>query len=299
MNRTVSLVLVLSLAAAVPLPLQGQLRPRPGGNVENARTQIPPPTIPAVSGRFRVYAAGFRVGRATVDDPLQLDGAGDEVALSGGSFRVSRDANVSTVLGAAWHSTVMGEASRAGVIQAGNATPRGGLRDGNRFPGGAPGAPLFRGNVFFDGTLTVGHDAVVVVPVLLEWDNADLSFHSSFVNDFQRARQSMARRAAAAITSPDPSLLERPGLASDLGFLGSAFPGPAGDLGPRTRPIGVWREEEQFVFLPRVLVFTYEGAEKAATTDAGFGPGIVPVQFRDTPELRGDYTLLLRVEHVT
>jgi hypothetical protein len=287
------------LAASAALSVSAQAQKTDGG-----KPAAPSPGAEASeTGHFRVYVAGFKVNRETADDPLQRDGVRDEVAVSGASFTVNAEGRATSVLGPGWFSAIMGDEGRNNVQRAGSGGDRGGLQTGDSHPAhGRFTEPLIRGHLLFNGTLMRGRNAVVFAPMLLEWDNNNLEILESFGRAWRAAMPRMAERvsqalhASGAAAEREDVRLGR--LGETFGPFGSGRPGAFGDLGPRTRPIGMQRVRDEFVFRPDVLVLTFESADRASRANMGFGLGVIPVNAVDEDAMRGNYTIMVRVERV-
>jgi hypothetical protein len=138
----------------------------------------PPP--PAATGRYRVTLRSIQVVTPTADDPTQKDGVGDEVYAA--AVIVRADRATATKLGASVvKSKEYGDIGSNGVpfpnrIRAGTASAEGGLNGGSSIGmPGTPGAETFP-IVLWEGSLTDGGEAFVVVPSIWERDTLDISW---------------------------------------------------------------------------------------------------------------------------
>lgn len=291
------------------------------------------------SGRYRVTLVGFQVDRQTSDDPLNRDGWADEIyaTVTTARFVNGDQASVSTE-----RSIVMGDSNRPASeeprLRAGSATDHGGLQTGDSFRP-ASGAVAPRPTVpwvLFEGSLAAGRDAVVLVPVLWEWDepNAYGTLYS-FQNRYFGQGSTLVQNAPRSEFFYDsarlnPGARPQPWIASALEA--ASHPGPAQVSQPiaapaqaQTRvrsngdqPIGARESDrgDERLFWPKMLILTQPLAERIAATiyplpavgTAANGvsttveplagrPGIVPIRYAGD-DAHGDYTLFVRIERL-
>jgi hypothetical protein len=261
------------------------------------------------SGRFRVTLNGFLVVHETADHSFEVDGKRDEVFLlaevaefNAAGEVVNRTSPESAVLG-----DTQGYGSR---IPAGRASDLGGLRSSDQYPAtepwrrsasaGARRPPM----LLWEGTLTQGSNALVVVPTIWEWDGpTDLlrQYRAAMASVFAR----YVRTLSASETNFDRFLTPMtggPGASRVVGFepTGNAADRPIG-VNVRTGSFLSASEEQQGLewFTPKRMLLTYDLARQAvANTRDGFGPGIFKITYTDHPELAGIYTLFVQVERV-
>jgi len=135
-------------------------------------------------GVYRVVITGFKVNRATMDDPAQLDGKWDEVLVSAESRAYDASGNVLGEPATVWskvHGDINAEQWRTELhpqhrIQAGSASSFGGLKTGDAVPGPQPWStgnapsdqtfPL----LVWEGVLAEGQQTVEIVPIVWEAD---------------------------------------------------------------------------------------------------------------------------------
>lgn len=268
--------------------------------------------------RVRVTINGFSVERETEDDKRQTDGKGDEVYIEarvGLRGTDNRELPLPKEVVVVRKSKLMGDTNRApGRIRAGSRSSEGGLKTGDRFPDAEPWkrkrAP--QGDelpmAIFEGKLRQGEDAVVIIPSIIEWDNAPdyllgfadgvakvasevLPFFAGKPNEKANFVKVAEQRAKAAI-SPTTALVLAQAIPVVWKELRSLF-GTAGD-----RPIGLQETKEgKLEYKPPVICLTYESAKRLGEVDFGRGRGVLELHYRDAKSLgSGHYVLFLQIE---
>jgi hypothetical protein len=164
----------VTMTAAAPAP-------------QNLAPPAPAPA-PVVSGRYRVVANGFSVIHESSDDILSRDGKYDEVYGAFMAFHfdrasgnlLDRDLRRTKVLG-----DIAGFPDRLRAGTGNGPDGSGGLRGGDSYPdaGHARSRSAPPNNQTFpfaiwEGTLTNGADAAVILPTMWEQDNSSASFDS-------------------------------------------------------------------------------------------------------------------------
>lgn len=252
-------------------------------------------------GRFRVTLTGFTANRESWDDILERDGKRDEVFVVHEARVLDAGA---TVLAASEpiRSQVMGDINRddwrTTRIAAGSASANGGIKTGDDVSADV---------VLWEGELASGANSVVIVPTLWEWDG-DPDFLNRALG-FLGAPIVLAGEAAGiALTASPESVSE--GSRALLGHVFAKLTG-RGELGSnvrvtknvfgdaKDRPIGMKDAGAFYVFEPQALKLDYDSASLLSTTNFGRGDGIVSMTYRDAEELKGDYTLRIRIEKVS
>ena len=261
--------------------------------------------------RYRLVITGFQCHTATYDDSLEYDGKGDEVFISIGYKRATRDGTVLESIGPD-KTLVMGDTNlQSGRIQVGSARDdKGGLLDGDAFPSKSPWKreiPLDDSRYYppfkiWEGDLTQGSDAVFITPSIWEWDDGAGIFPSLvqwFVQTDQKFGQK-AKEVFGPLAKPYEWIFDAVSLGiQTVGTLTGFWTG----LGkPGTRPIGVQRDPanpDGVLFNPKILQLTYDIAEFLLTENpTGHGNGILAINYLDDTFARGDYTLYLQLERV-
>jgi hypothetical protein len=287
---------------------------------DTSTTQNGGPGMPAQPPTYRVMVTGFAAIKLTDDDPLQLDGHGDEVFVAAAVISWNRQSNQLTNF-AFVQTREFGETGNTTLypdrIKGGSATMNGGIAAGDRVPNSydlagsnlpAPTTdqlPL----LVWQGPLTAGVDAIVIAPSLWERDVVRTQF-AAYKSNWSKTSPS------AVLASPTVSQLLADGtvtsaLAPIAGTTFAAppaltFSGPVAGgyklpiqvLGPNLdRPIGmrsgglgVLIYEERFTVLTQ---------EKVASLAPGQGITLaLPVAEPIDLFLKGMYTLYLRVERI-
>jgi hypothetical protein len=220
----------------------------PGGNASGTPpANAPPPTNAPASGRYRVVATGFRVLHQTKDDFLSRDGHGDEVY--GGFMTFHYDRNTSKLLDQDLRRTnVIGERGYDGLgfgerllrgvgtvmdaatgvdlavkysrVKGGTATQDGGFAQNDVFPavadpsksyGAAPTENTFPFLVW-DGPLTDGQDAVVILPSMWEFDGFPDGFNKWHQSEQSNVLQIWSDQGVqAAVAGTQLAMLSPPG----------------------------------------------------------------------------------------
>ena len=308
------------------------------------------PAAPAapmpVSGRYRVVANGFTVIHESFDDQLSRDGKYDEVY--GGFTMLHYDRKTGDVLDRDLRRTkVLGDIQNfPDRLRAGSASGSGGLRAGDSYPDA--GHARFRGGVepnsqtfpfkVWEGTLTDGADAAVILPTMWEQDNDGSTYdawHQAEVSSasqiwFDGAVQQALKQTSLGVIAPPGSITPNmtPTFGKDAlaatGFFAALGQPWVGALfaGSRDRPIGMVPGPVTGVgaALPRrAIVLTREIIEhslngsKILPDPASLGPGnawmlayfdvpvgVIPVLLRDGPgqNLQANYVMYLQVERM-
>jgi hypothetical protein len=151
--------------------------------------------------------------------------------------------------------------------------------------------------LLWEGELISDQTTLVVLPSLWEWDGDPRLLSAPWVQSLAASWASIGPavdRITLAGEGPDPGPALRDGLRRAFDPVFIRHGNDEAD-----RPIGMDdRGSGRYGYLPTALVLTYDAAARIAGTDVGRGPGVVEVRFRENDDLRGDYTLLLRIEPV-
>jgi hypothetical protein len=202
----------------------------------------------------------------------------------------------------------MGDVHRGAYTLAGTAAGvQGGLKTGDAFPAPhsyeadhpvevATGATYLRNVIpmdVFDGVLVQRANAAFIVASVWEWDNAGAELFDQYLRGM--SGPGLARSVARTIADPAaqaPLVKSWRDLGLPLGITLGDGPLGFGEVG--TRPIGMTRMlEDRYVFNPRALILTYDGALRAARAGT-----TIEVRYVDDPRLEGDYSIFFRVVEV-
>lgn len=191
-------------AAATPLPAPSRSVKVPT-NAPRVVALTTPQSAVGLRGRYRVVLTGMIVNRQSFDNPLQLDGKGDEIFIAAATMLY--DGQTKEVLQDLKRTAVLGDANgHPAFIQAGRASPQGGLLSGNRVPdvanpwsrnGDATGdrLPL----LLWEGELEQGRHALVISPAPWEWDAEGAFFDQWRINREERVREWAATDLAPSV----------------------------------------------------------------------------------------------------
>jgi len=276
--------------------------------VNTATTTLPPSPS---QGHFRVTLVAFAVNNATVDNLLQIDGAGDEV------YALVDYAEIwspRTLVGVQQHQSLLyGDTSATGnslpgTVQVGRASRTGGLITLDRvglggeqppFPANSTRADRARmlPMVIWDGWLVRDgprRNEIVIVPTIWEsdkvpdvrdlWNQRIPEFFRQFALTSERfldgsaTRQLVERTAVVLRTVPQRNDFDRP-----VGMDGSIF---------------TLFSDVPATFIPAVMLLTFDSAQNAANSTAQ-GRGVVEISYHDgTNYGPGNYTMFLLVERL-
>jgi len=269
---------------------------------------------------YVVSMNGFTVNHATADDSLRRDGTGDEVFLNSPTFLRFNNSGGIIRSAVGGFGPVFGEKRQPdepGRLQAGGATPNGGLQTGDSFPSATPwradttpGDGLVFPHALYRGALAPG-EILVVIPGLWEWDNANNTLNDrnptldylDMIRDLrghissqisQEGYEGFVRRVLSGGGVPVVKKFSELGLTLSVEIT-------LGPFSPGNRPIGMHLQRahtDRPVFDPQVLFLTAEAAEYMTRNNAfRLGPGVMPLRYRDDYELEGDYTVYIQTDH--
>jgi hypothetical protein len=274
------------------------------------------------TGRYRLTLTGFMAAKATADDPRDYDGARDEVYAAAAFVRWDRVKNTVLqrgVMRTREYGDVGNAGQRGSRIQAGSATATGGIwtgkgndvvpkefdpRGSTLPPAAADQFPL----LIWEGELTDGLDAVLVVPSLWESDLQSKSYENYQSNwkispvgllSTPLVQKQLTVPALAVVTvSATPGMSVGKALTTVFtGGLSGSF-AISGMLTSANvdRPIGLSPAGDAAIYQERLAVVTREKLS-ALTPGAGI---TVAVPFTEPVDgaLGGSYTLYLRVERI-
>ncbi|MFW6324889.1 MAG: hypothetical protein ACOC0U_07490, partial [Desulfovibrionales bacterium] len=256
-------------------------------------------------GRYRIILTGFTANRQTVDDPLQLDGKGDEIRILCNLARTDFNGNLKerlTLTSAEYGDTNRQSSSR---IRAGSASAKGGIITGDHYPRQSPwtlqGNPSFDRLPFlvWEGELTAGRDVLFISPSVWEGDrdpqyitsweqrwmqhwDSDIRSRFNTVVDEERNSACQVRDTRGIVlryanrTDRPVGMGQRPGVNLDDEY-------------------GIDIGEE--IFFPKMLVLVKERIDRLLNTNCGKGKGTVPINFKDHfSGGDGNYTVYIKLE---
>lgn len=252
-------------AAVAPAPIS---RLAPAASAAAPAAAVAPAALAAaplpVSGRYRVVANGFTVVHESFDDQFSRDGKYDEVY--GGFTMLHFDRRTGDLLDRDLRRTkVLGDVNNFPTrLRAGTASGTGGLRAGDSYPdagharyrgqdGAAPNDQTFPFKVW-EGTLTDGADAAIILPTMWEADNEGSTYdawHQSEVSSASQiwfdatVQQALKQTSLGVVAPPGAITPNTTPVFSDESFAAGFFaamgqPWVASLLaGSRDRPIGM------------------------------------------------------------
>jgi len=306
-NDTVFLRLFLQIPGVVgrvpmlsnPITIKGQCRDLQAAPREASITLGP------ATGVFRVTLNGFTCNHQAPDDLLQADGADDEVFLFTKSFLVERRANGSGVTSSGpmrRRTQTIGDTSSGrfpGRVQGGSSRilgANGGFRAGDSFPGdprehssnpGTDALPL----LIWEGQLTRRESALVVIPMIWEWDGLYGLFQA-----WENAGLDQLSTVGELIADPNRTDQEPAKVAIRGEVVGQVWMNGRGPLEPSDRPIGMRQYAGDYRFRPEVLILTYDEALRLASQSQRNNGRPFQIVYADAAELGGNYTLYIQVE---
>jgi hypothetical protein len=260
------------------------------------------------SARYRVSVVGFVCEHETRDDIFAWDGLSDEIRLNVETQVVDRDREV--LLQGQAQSRVMGSVNgdewRRSRVQAGTADRFGGIRTGDAVPSSPAYAPRFdpRSGIptnpelpflLFEGELVQGMNAVNMIPTLWEIDGG-AGLWPRFQSALAGALPEIITATAVLAGGPSTGAAIAPAAEATISEIDRLMTGiRGGDGGDRL--IGIRGDS----FSPTVIRLNYDIAELALRTRLGGSApaGIIPIVYRDTGDLNGNYTMYVKIERLS
>lgn len=281
-------------------------------------------TVKPTSGRYRVLVKGLLATHETADDPLSFDGKYDEiyVAVFSAALPFYRGAAPATSL---VQTRVYGDVNHAPErIQAGTASPSGGIMTGNMVPDGT--APIAQASIstftdrfpllVWQGTLQDSGQILVIHPTIWESDrNATGNFLHWRDWWFTSTGSAVLKDVAYTNQFKDVEYVAKYGAAAApinpvwLGEWNNSWPvQPGMDVGQgQDRPVGIGGGEGALGIVaptanlnslaPMGLILTREKIERALAL-SGLSAILIPVSNRDRPELAGEYAVFIQIERL-
>jgi hypothetical protein len=319
------------------LDLAAALRALPGGRIE---PPTPPPPDPGSPARaplghaeargpvgvavgppqyygVRVGLLGFRCEVETWDHAFEVDGPRDEIVVQTTVQEFDRDKKA--IEQKSVQTAIYGKASMepAERIQAGTATPEGGIRSGDSVPDDIRRVALVRNYPAHRLPLLLwAHEGVVgeqldgylvITPSLIEWDGGVdfLTQYGQGIGNFLAGLGKVVAAAAgvgAILFPPVAGVLA--GVGAAAAGAGQAAPGLIGELqkflgSAGDRPIGQKVVDGKRTFDPQILSFNLATIRDIADADPlGLGRGVWGVSYEDDASLGGGkYGVYVHVAH--
>ena len=273
-----------------------------------------PTTTTPLRARYRVVLTGGRVNNATVDNMLNTDGVRDEIFFTTDVQILDKTTGtIAPLVTLSDRSKTYGDAAPAPTtrVKAGTAWFSGGLQACDQFPVEGPFNPKLS---FIDrqlplrlweGELVQGQNAVIITPMLWEYDGTA----------FAQAITGWMNFAQAFTTK----LAESKAIDQLVAGTGSGIAGMVIDIAPLVpqlvlgvvsnlgsdgdRQIGATIEGDKVVYKPQPLVLNYDRIEQFLASDIQVGnapKGYYPIAFREpmANKLEGDYTLYIQIQRM-
>ena len=326
--RACTLLAIATLLA--PAPADAQVRSRvpvrevtrpPATSADKPAATAAKPTATTTTatttdprrGRYRVVLAGGRVNNPTYDNPLNVDGWGDEIFFTADVQLLDKaSGNISPFATLSDRTKIYGDNGLdRNRMRAGTAWNNGGLKAGDQFPAAGPfsakGAFIDRQLPLrlWEGELIQGQTAVIITPMLWEYDGTAIADAvtgwMSFARDFNRKlADSKAIDALVAGTGSGIAgmVVDVAPLAPELILGVTSWLGRDGD-----RQIGAMVEGDKIVYKPQPILLNYDRIEQFLNSNVQVGnipKGYYPIAFREpmSNKLEGDYTLYIHIQRM-
>ncbi len=168
-------------------------------------------------GRYRVLFTALKLTRQADDDILGADGRGNEVFVAG--LWAAVEGRGPAVVGGFARSVVYGDVQNFPTrVQAGTASPQGGLRSGDTAPGltgmvpqlGQPASNDRFPLLLWEGDLVRAGPMVGILPIAFEWSASDQAAWSTWANSWQTGGRYLEQFGDAIRRFSDGSLAPHP-----------------------------------------------------------------------------------------
>jgi hypothetical protein len=260
-------------------------------------------TVSYGSGRYRISLEGFKAINVTAEDPFRHDGRGDEVFITTQVSEYWR--NGSLVSTRMVRTPTFGDMHNFPArVQAGSASPQGGIMPNDRYPAEAqlisqlqPATTSNLPYLLWEGELTEIDNAVILSPAIWESDEGDELF-PSFANFHTRAAPGVGY--LDKLHPYVPNTYGRPIL--DTWNPQRSCPRPLGSDSPPTLfvpAINGWRDEPMDMnpdhsYCPTYVAINWKIARDMTTVNPAT---VVEIPFRNG-HTNWEYKLYIRVEKV-
>ena len=286
--------------------------------------------------KFRVTINGFTCHTPTVDHMLEVDGKGDEVFFGGITqyYKLADSSKVGPVQ-RNWsvrYGDINSEEGRMGLrIKAGSKPGNlGGVQTGDQFPALEPWkrkAPVYTNTLpllLTEGELLKGVNSALVVPALWEFDGTteEEQALNQFAEHITKAAVYFTASGVLMVTIGPIALpfMTVSAMMVQMNSRGDMMNNqPAANLpvfsyldfkipefnvfvaktmygDAKDRPVGMTEVKEGYEYKPLGMLLNYESAIALSQSDFGYGKGIIPIRYKDAPDMKGDYTVYIQVE---
>jgi hypothetical protein len=259
-------------------------------------------TIKYGTGRYRISLEGFKAINVTAEDPFRHDGRGDEVFITTQVSEHWRNGSMSSTRMV--RTPTFGDKQNFPArVQAGSASPQGGIMPNDRYPAEAqlisqlqPATTSNLPYVLWEGELTEIDNAVILSPAIWESDEGD-ELLTSFANFHSRAAPNVAYRDK--FNPYIPNTYGRPML--DTWNPQKSCPKPLGPDSPPTLfvpAINGWRDEpmdmnQDHSYCPTYVAINWKMANAMTTVNPAT---VLEIPFNSPANWA--YRLYIRVEKV-
>jgi hypothetical protein len=286
--------------------------------------------------KFRVTINGFTCHTPTSDHVLEADGKGDEVFFGGFTqYYKLADSSKQGPVQRNWsvrYGDINSEEGRMGLrIKAGSKPGSlGGVQTGDQFPALEPWkrkAPVYTNALpllLTEGVLLKGVNSALVVPAIWEFDGTteEEQALNRFAEHITKAAVYLTAGGVLMVTVGPVALpfmtvsammmqmngrgkIDAAQPADNLSvfayldfkipefnvYVAKTLYGDAKD-----RPVGMHDVKDGFEYRPLGMMLNYDNVIALSRSDFGYGPGIVPIRYKDAPSMAGDYTMYLQIE---
>lgn len=327
-NNIMKKIILTSIAVLFSLSFPSQIL---NNSVKNAKSAL----LNKTGKYYRVTAKGFICNRETADDMLERDGKRDEIYLTSSSVMISTSGYSLPTTAIKNRSRTMGDIngreSHEKRAMAGTGSNLGGIKTGDQLPDVNPWKNNAKASgdllpfVLWEGEL-LENQSVVITPSIMEWDGPSdfltAFWHESFVGHLLQAPVTLASIPYNMITGsglngnydignyddstpgvfPPPSVIQQCNNFYKVDF--ERFTPAEKEKyrkansvdasRPNDRPIGL----DNGFYNPLTITLSASSFDKMANTDFGYGKGIVPLRYKDSSGLNGDYTVFYSFEVV-
>lgn len=285
--------------------------------------------------RFRVTINGFTCTTPTADHILEVDGKGDEI-FAGGVTQyyntiTGEKAGTAQRRWTLRAGDVNSDDAKWGMRVRAGSKPggMGGIQNGDQFPAPEPWrrrAPVYKNTfplLLTEGVLVKGENAAMIVPSIWEYDGTTEEEQqlNNFASTFAQIAIFLGTQIPTAIITGGASIpfVTSLNIAALKESRKSVSQQPVDNLNmfakldyqlpefnvivsktlfgdAKDRPIGMNDKEGHFDYTPIGMYLNYDNAKALSSSDFGFGPGILPLRFKDPSGMQGDYTIYLQID---
>ncbi len=152
------------------------------------------------------------------------------------------------------------------------------------------------------------HSGMAYIPSIWSWDEKN-ELYSCYKNNFGNRIGESSRKIFQVFEDIRDKSVKGIGITKDDFLLESSALGlpvvsvktDKDGIGilPLSRPVGMVRSDDAYIFNPKVIILDSISAEALASTDQGFGKGVLALEYTDGPEAdSAKYVLYLKIERM-